>query len=219
MLFRRSSRPSGNCKPGLRISCLVTGLIALPWQLALFLTFTIPAVANPFVTIVDPSFYRVPLSDPIQGTTFTVWAYYRIDGDNLIPARKGDFPDADRLLIKKQTLARARIILKEVVTRPIRDRDGTIAALVLESPDPTLSSVLLVPEFSQQFGDILGPDCLVAIPNRRTLFLFPRLAGRIQSFAETVFSFFHNDPWPVSTEIFALRNGILTVTDHFNDDF
>jgi hypothetical protein len=201
------------------MSCLVGGLLSLLWPLVPLITLPISAGANTFVTIVDPSFYRVPVSEPIQGTASTVWAYYRIDGDHLVAARAADFTDADRLLIKKGTLARARIILKEVVPRPIRDKDGTVAALVLESPDFTLSSVLLVPELSQRFEDILGPDCLVAVPNRRTILFFPRLAGRIQSFAATVFSLFHNDPWPVSTEIFALRNGILSATDHFSDDF
>jgi hypothetical protein len=201
------------------MSHLVTGIGTLISQLVILIAVAVPADASPFVSIVDPSFYRVPVSEPIQGTAFTVWAYYRIDGDNLVPAQPAEISEADRSVAKQQTVARARMLLKKLTPNPIRDTDGTIAAIVLESPDPTLSSVLLVPELSQRFEDILGPDYLVAVPNRRTLFLFPRLAGRIQSFAATVFSLYHNDPWPVSTEIFALKNGVLRVTDRFNDDF
>jgi hypothetical protein len=217
-MLNRSSRPMRNCKPGLRTISSGWCVSALFLVLILLVCIVTSARAEPFVAIVDPSFYRAPVSEPIQGTTSTVIAYYRIDGDNLVPAKSEEIPTLDRTLVKKQTLVHARFLLKNLSARSIRDSQGTVIALILESPDPTLSSILLLPELSQQFEEVLGPDCLVAVPNRHTLFLFPRLANKIQSFAGTVLNLYHNDPWPVSTEIFALKNGSLSVTDHFNED-
>jgi hypothetical protein len=34
-----------------------------------------------------------------------------------------------------------------------------------------------------------------------------------------VHSLYHNDPWPISTEIFEIADGHLHVCGHFNDDF
>jgi hypothetical protein len=94
-----------------------------------------------------------------------------------------------------------------------------ITALRVDSSDPTLSSILLLPDLGNRYADLLGPDCYFAVPNRRTIFFFPRLATDIQSFAPLVHSLYHNDPWPISTEIFEIANGRLRVCGRFNDDF
>lgn len=207
MILNRSTRPTRNCKPGLLFA------------IAFFLASTILGRANPFVAILDPQFYRAAVSEAIQGTSQTVLAYYRVDSENLVAAKVEEIGAENRAVIKEQTLAHAQYLLKNLTPRPIRDSQGAITALVMESPDPTLSSVLLLPELNKRYEDVLGPDCLAAIPNRRTLFLFPRLASNVQSFATTILSLYHNDPWPVSTEIFAPTNGTLRVIDRFHNDF
>jgi hypothetical protein len=66
---------------------------------------------------------------------------------------------------------------------------------------------------------LLGPDCFFAVPNRQTILFFPRLATDIQSFAALVHSLYHNDPWPISTEIFEIAGDRLRVCGKFSDDF
>jgi len=212
-MLNRSTRLTRNCK------------LRLLFTIALAFASATLGRANLFVTIFDPQFYRVPVSEAIQGTSQTVLAYYRVDGENLVAAQAEEIGTENRTAIKEQTLAHAQYLLKNLTPHPIRDSQGTITALILESPDPTLppdptlSSVLLLPELNKRYEDVLGPDCLAAVPNRRTLFLFPRPASNVQLFATAILSLYHNDPWPVSTEIFAPANGTPRVIDRFNNDF
>jgi hypothetical protein len=173
--------------------------------------------ADQFVEILDPKFYRAPVFEAIPGSSKTVLAYYRLDGENLVPATLDEA--RNRAAMKEQSLARARLLLKNLTPSPVRDAHGTITALVFESTDPALSSILLLPEINKRFEDILGPEILAAAPNRRTFYLFPRLASNLQTFATTILALYHNDAWPISYEIFAPSNGVLRATNEFDDNF
>jgi len=157
---------------------------------------------------------------PIEGTKQTLLAYYRaIDRETLAAAKPQQLAEKDRSASTQQTLDHARRLLGIVKPEIVRDSNGVITALRLESFDPTFSSILLLPDVGNRYADLLGPDCYFAVPNRRTVLCFPRLATDIQSFAALVYSLYHNDPWPISTEIFEIADGHLRVCGHFNDDF
>ena len=209
-MLNRSTREAGNCKFNRRIVLLF------------FLTVTavLRANADQFVVILDPYFYRSPTTIPIEGTKETVLAYYRVvDSETLAPAKPQEVAERDRSAPTRETLDQARRLLRMVRPASITDSHGVITALRAESSDPTLSSILLLPDLGNRYADLLGPDCYFAVPNRRTIFFFPRLATDIQSFAPLVHSLYHNDPWPISTEIFEIANGRLRVCGRFNDDF
>jgi hypothetical protein len=176
--------------------------------------------ADQFFLILDPYFYRSPISLPIEGTKQTRLAYYRaIDSETLAPAKPEDLAEKDRSASTRETLVHARRLLGTVNPESIRDSNGVITALRVDSSDPTLSSILLLPDLGNRFANLLGPDCFFAVPNRRTVLFFPRLATDIQSFAPLVLSLYHNDPWPISTEIFEIEDGHLRACGHFNEDF
>jgi hypothetical protein len=156
----------------------------------------------------------------LQGTTQTVLAYYRIlDAETLAPAKLQELTTEAQSAVAQENLERARRLLVAIRPEIIRDSNGVITALRVESPDPTLSAILLLPELGNRYANLLGPDCYFAVPNRRTIFFLPRLATDIQSFAPLVHSLYHNDPWPISTEIFEIAGGKLRVNGRFNDDF
>lgn len=179
-----------------------------------------PTNADQFFLILDPYFYRSPITVPIEGTKQTLLAYYRaIDRETLAAAKPQQLAEKDRSASTQQTLDHARRLLGIVKPEIVRDSNGVITALRLESFDPTFSSILLLPDVGNRYADLLGPDCYFAVPNRRTVLCFPRLATDIQSFAALVYSLYHNDPWPISTEIFEIADGHLRVCGHFNDDF
>jgi len=176
--------------------------------------------AEEFFLILDPYFYRSPITIPIEGTKQTLLAYYRVvDTETLAPAKPQELSERDRSAAKQQTLDHARRLLGNIRPEVIRDSNEVITALRVESSDPTLSSILLLTNLGNRYADLLGPDCYFAVPNRRTIFFFPRLAIDIQSFAPLVHSLYHNDPWPISTEIFEIADEHLRVCGHFNDDF
>jgi hypothetical protein len=210
MMLNRSTREAGNCKFNRRIVLLFF----------LTLTSVLRANADQFVVILDPYFYRSPITIPIVGTKETVLAYYRVvDSETLAPAKPQEVAERDRSAPTRETLDQARRLLRMVRPASITDSHGVITALRAESSDPTLSSILLLPDLGNRYADLLGPDCYFAVPNRRTIFFFPRLATDIQSFAPLVHSLYHNDPWPISTEIFEIANGRLRVCGRFSDDF
>jgi hypothetical protein len=209
-MLNRSTREAGNCKLNRR-----TLLLCL-----LMLTGVFRTSADQFFLILDPYFYRSPVTIPVEGTKVTVLAYYRVvDSETLAPAKRQELSETGQSASTQQTLDHARRLLGTIKPEVIRDSKGVITALIVRSMDPTLSSLLLLPDFGNRYADMLGPNCYFAVPNRQTVLLFPRLATDIQSFAPLVHSLYHNDPWPISTEIFECTDGRLRVCGRFSDDF
>ena len=210
MMLNRSTREAGNCKSNRRIV----------WLFLLMVTAAIRTNADQFFLILDPYFYRSPLSIPIPGTKQTLLAYYRVvDSETLQPAKPQELPEKDRSASTRETLVHGRRLLGITSPEAIRDSNGVITALCLGSSDPTLSSILLLPDLGNRYANLLGPDCFFAVPNRRTILFFPRLATNIQSFAPLVLSLYHNDPWPISSEIFEIADGHLRACGHFSEEF
>jgi len=209
-MLNRSTREVGNCKFNRRIVLFFCLMVAVTFR----------ANGDQFFLILDPYFYRSPLTKPIEGTKQTLLAYYRaVDSETLAPAKPQELAEKDRPASTQQTLDHARRLLAIVKPELIRDSSGVITALRLECPDPTFSSILLLPDLGSRYADLLGPDCYFAVPNRQTILCFPRLATDIQSFAALVHSLYHNDPWPISTEIFEIADGRLRVCGNFSDNF
>jgi hypothetical protein len=209
-MLNRSTREAGNCKFNRRLVLLFLLMVTAAWQ----------TNADQFFLILDPYFYRSPVTIPIEGTNKTLLAFYRaIDSEALAPAKPQELTEKDRSTLTQQTIDHARRLLAIIKPEAIRDSDGVITALRLESFDPTLSCILLLPDLGNRYANLLGPDCYFAVPNRQTILCFPRLATDIQSFAPLVHSLYHNNPWPISTEIFEIRDGRLRACGHFNDEF
>jgi hypothetical protein len=210
MMLNRSTREAGNCKSNRQIVLLFLLMIAAAFR----------TNADQFFLILDPYFYRSPVSMPIAGTKQTLLAYYRVvDSETLEAAKPQELAEKARSSSTQETLRHARRLLGVTNPETIRDSNGVITALRLESSDPTLSSILLLPDLGNRYANLLGPDCFFAVPNRRTILFFPRLATNIQSFAPLVLSLYHNDPWPISTEIFEITDGHLRACGHFNEEF
>jgi hypothetical protein len=159
------------------------------------------------VIILDPYFYRTPVTEAIDGSTKTVLGYYDETEGKVTP-----LPNPPRLTISELhtlAIAYAQSILKQTSPKIIRDRHGVIVAIRIENQDPAFSSVLLTPGFTERFENLLGKDCLVCVPNRQTVFLFPRLGGNMEQFSIPLRGIYHNSVWPVSIELFEWRGGAL----------
>ncbi len=209
-MLNRSTRGTINCKFNRRIVLLLLIIAGLP----------LSTNASQFCVILDPYFYRSPIKETLDGTTKTVLAYYRIvDRETLAPAKPQELTEEAKAAVERETLDHARRLLEVIRPEIIRDSNGVITALRVQSSDPTLSAILLLPDLGNRYANLLGPDCYFAAPNRRTILFLPRLATNIQTFAPLVHSLYHNDPWPISTEIFEIVNGRLRADGQFNDDF
>jgi hypothetical protein len=174
--------------------------------IVLYLALSGITLAEP-VIILDPYFYRTPVSEVIDGSTKTILGYYDETDGKVTP-----LPNPPRLSISELhtlAVAYAQSILKQTSPKFIRDRHGVIVAIRIENQDPAFSSVLLTPGFTDRFENLLGKDCLVCVPNRQTVFLFPRLGGNMEQFSIPLRGIYHNSVWPVSTELFEWRGGAL----------
>ena len=114
--------------------------------------------------------------------------------------------------LKSLALAHARALLRRVTPKVSRDKRGVVIDVRIESTDPSLSSLVLLPGLTDQFANILGKNCVVSVPNRQVIFFFPRIGGDIQEVADALRGFYHNNAWPISTELFEWRNGELVAT-------
>jgi hypothetical protein len=84
----------------------------------------------------------------------------------------------------------------------VRDRrTKVIEYATLSSEQPIMASAVLAPTFLALFADTLGPKVLVAVPNRHTAFVFPRLASNYQDLASTVIEAYRATTYPVSLEV------------------
>ena len=172
----------------------------------LYLVLSAIAHAEP-VIILDPYFYRTPVSEAIDGSTKTVLGYYDETDGKVTPLSNP--PQKPISELHTSAVAHAQSILQRTSLKFIRDRHGVIVTIRIEDQDPALSSVLLTPGFADRFANSLGKDCLVCVPNRQTVFLFPRLGSNMERFAIPLRGIYHNSVWPVSTELFESRNGAL----------
>ncbi len=194
----RIERTFRKCKPALAVALFV---------LAFFARGSHALQVAEDIAILDPYFYRVPVFDPIEGSKETVVAYYEMSGDELVPVPAKENTPEGKARIREESLRRGRELLGTIKPFVIRDSHQVITALRLTDSSPELSCLLLLPEFENWYANLLGPRCLAAAPNRRTIFLFPRSGSSIREFGNEVLSYFHNDPWPISAELFDLRAG------------
>ena len=100
-MLNRSTREAGNCKSNRLIA----------WLFLLMVTAAFRSNADQFFLILDPYFYRSPVSIPIPGTKQTLLAYYRVvDNETLESAKQEELPEKDRSASTRETLvARASV--------------------------------------------------------------------------------------------------------------
>jgi hypothetical protein len=162
--------------------------------------------------LIEPTFMRYESGWPIQGAQRTVLVPARYVNGELLPLRRDEIPSlgATRDKILASAPKAASEVLAGLKPRFIRDENKVIQYAVLESESPLTASAVLAPEFPALFSETLGPDVLVAIPNRFRIFVFPRGTPAYQHFSEIVIAEYDSSPYPVSKELFSVRKGKLT---------
>jgi len=134
-----------------------------------------------------------------------------VDGE-LQPLKRTDFlirGNQKREEILATAPAVASKVLQDLKINYVRDENKVIEYATLESENPLTASAVLAPEFAGKFAETLGPDILVAIPSRYLVYVFPRLAQGYKEMAEDIVIAYETAPFPVSKEVFQLRDGKL----------
>ena len=179
-----------------------------------FLTAMIAARAPAEETwhlLIEPTFMRYETGWPIVGAERTVLVPARFVDGEILPLRRVEVESlgASRDKILASAPKAASAVLAGLKPRFIRDENNVIQCAVLESDSPLTASAVLAPEFSSLFNETIGPDLLIAIPNRFRIFVFPKGSPAYQRFSEIVIAEYDSSPYPVSKELFSLRKGKL----------
>lgn len=158
--------------------------------------------------VVVPSFERPRLHEKIPGSQTAIIAAAR-------PAPLGLFEYATTRGAMRWArdwgakngadwLANAKVEIR-------RGDNRVIDRVLITGDDPTMSSLVMTPEFFRRFERLLGDGFHVIIPNRNTIALYPRLAGKIPpNEAADLLQRFIIAQHPVSREVFrATSKGLV----------
>lgn len=174
--------------------------------------------------MVEPSFLRDPVSWPVArlvtspdgdssstGESSVVLVPARLVGTDVAPMTASE---ARQLRATQETVAAATIpaaskLLATLKPEYVRGANQVIQYAILQSESPFTASTVLAPEFVSKFAETLGPDFLIAIPNRNRLFIFPKLSPVYKSLADVVIGEYESSPNPVSKEVFQIKDGKL----------
>jgi hypothetical protein len=164
--------------------------------------------------LIEPRFMKAPVTAPIAGAQKSELAAAITSEGSLEVLTRAQFDalkvDWEAFTAQAQTNANADLAALKI--EYVRDRKKVITYALVRSERGLAASAVLAPKFPALFKDTLGDKLLVAIPNRMTAYIFPRLASAYQEYAPLILEAYRATPFPVSKEVFELsREGIKAV--------
>lgn len=119
----------------------------------------------------------------------------------------------------KAANATAAAHLKTVKIEWFRDANGLAEFARIRNPSPLTASVVHAPEFLDRFKASLGDRLLVGIPDRNTVYVFPRTMPTIfKRLSPEIAEAYARALYPVSPEAFELTPNRFAVVGSFLDD-
>lgn len=161
--------------------------------------------------MVEPSFMDYKMRRPVAGSERTILAVVRVEDGEIRPLTREEKKSVNMTFeeIEQEARKTASDVLSRIQPRFVRNKNKVIEYAVLESSDPLTASCVLAPEFAAKFAATLGPDLLVAMPNRNQVLVFCRQDTQFQQLSEFIVSGYLSSNYPVSREIFELDKGRL----------
>lgn len=89
-----------------------------------------------------------------------------------------------------------------------KDESGRVLYAVYRSDEPSIACLLIAPSLGAIFKNILGEEVWLVAPDRNSLFVFPARNEAIEEFADDLRERFEENPFAVSDEIFAVKEGV-----------
>ena len=124
--------------------------------------------------------------------------------------------DWDRFV--KDARERSQLQLATLDPTLVRDSHGVIQMAVIFTDTPVTATCTLTPGFIERFSAIFGPELLVAFPTQNKIYVFPKLANKIEAMTETIRDDYLISPMPASTELFELSREGLHAVGSLNPD-
>jgi len=220
----RFCRQSARFKNGLfrlaRLARLViaTGCCALRADSVLAEAPSSESAETAWRVVVVAKFSLPEVSQPIPGAKDTVFAAAWISrggetkndqqGETVRLMHQSTFNKLglDWAAFSAKAAAAASAELAKLQPELIRDSNQVIECAILHAPPATddITTIILAPDFLKRFTPIFGRKMLIAIPDRQTVYVFPKLTSRYQDYAERVLAVYHKSKCPVTREVFEL---------------
>jgi hypothetical protein len=113
------------------------------------------------------------------------------------------------------TADRVFAALKPEVTK---DAKGFTRFAVLRGKSQLTASSVLAPKFYETFRATMGDDLVVLIPDRFTVYVFPRPMGEYKEWGRKIIESYAEASYPVSLEVFLLNKTGLSGLGSFQTD-
>ena len=148
---------------------------------------------------------------PVEGAKRTLLCAGRWDGTQLVPFTRLQWLDKGMSWVQLENFTREASAhdLAQCSVSFKRDKRQVIEYAELRCELPLVASAVLAPEFATRFSETLGDVIQFVVPNRYKAFVFPQLGSDLNRYSEIVLNAYRDGAYPVSVELFDLRNGIL----------
>jgi hypothetical protein len=99
-----------------------------------------------------------------------------------------------------------------------RDANGFVRYAVLKGTGHLTASSVLAAGFAELFRPTMGDELVLLIPDRFTVYVFPRSMGEYKEFGRKVLAAFEEAAYPVSYEVFLLNRQGLSCLGSFRTE-
>ena len=172
----------------------------------------------PLAACIEPAAMRTDAAQLLPGSQKTVIVPAREDALGLSRLTKEEF--AATGLKWEQFLTRAAATaaqhLKSLKPEIHRDKKGNAQYAVLKGDSHLTASIILCPEFLTQFRETFGDRLVVLVPDRFTVYVFPRGFSDFQSMGPAILEEHANSVWPCSQEAFEITSAGLKCLGAFD---
>jgi hypothetical protein len=113
------------------------------------------------------------------------------------------------------TATRVLATLKPEVTK---DSKGFVTSAVVRGKSHLTAGVVLSPKFYEMFRGTMGDDLVLLIPDRFTVYVFPRPMGAYKALGPKILEAYAEATYPVSYEVLLLNKDGLSVLGSFRTE-
>jgi hypothetical protein len=173
-----------------------------------------------YCMLIEPTLEKAEVSSDIPGAERTQLVAAREDTGGVRYYTQAEYEalGLDWLQYVAKSRESADRLLAVLEPEYERDHRGVVKYALLRSENHRTAGVVLAPKFREKFKKTLGEDLIVLIPDRFTVFVFPRLVSDYGAYGEAIVEQYQDATYGVSIEVFTIDNEGLRVIGRFEDE-
>ncbi len=179
---------------------------------------TLPPPHEPIAVVLEPTVMKTDASHELTGARQTVLspAAECVGGVKLLTSKDWNALGMTWEAYLAKAKAAAVKHLATVTPEIHKDTRGTVEYIKLQSKSHLTSSIVLCPELWKQFSPMLGATLVAVVPDRFTIYLFPRQSGAFVKQGGEVATLFTDATYPASAEAFEISETAFKSIGNFD---